>query len=269
MKKALTAILISLIVPSVCFAGSRATAVSQQTQYQGQSQGQTQHQIAISAPRQGRSLKNSIDYKPAVTIEKTEPVISNSFNSKTYRPNRMLPQANDVIPGSTPQLFYQPEQDSGPLFVPAGLLIKLMNEADTDGTDVDGIKIVEQVIKYIGSTGNTDCVKFETMKKGLKYTPLSFISVATDEWVSSVSLAAALKNLAIERGASRIILVKEGYFNVMTGPSKSFGLNPSLSVAGNVGTGSSLGGVAASGMGISSAKAYYLKAPYLQAVLAK
>lgn len=266
-----------LWLADISFAGTpvtvKAVAKANQHQFQQQFQQQEQHQtsVSISKPRQHQVLDNDITYDPSnqIEIQKTDPVIKNSFNTRTFRPYRILPQPNDVIPTPTPQLFHQPSKDTGPLFVGAQRLVDLMNAADITNVDDDDVRVLVQPIRYIGSADPVDAVHFEIVKRDTKFDPVAFISVSTDDWVSSVTLAAILKQKAREMGASRVILIKEGVQNVMVASSKSLGLNPSISIAGGIGTGSGLGGITASGMGIASAKAMYLKGPFLQAILAK
>ena len=262
-------------IASAARVNSSATAQQYQAQSQGQSQGQSSfnENINVNAPKQGQQQSTSVNYNPAVTIEKTEPVFNNSFNSYGHRIPRMLPHTPDTFYPGTPSLFFSPEKDSGPLFVNAGLLVKMLNMANkqTIEVDDDDVKVTIQPVLATMATPMSEesLIKFEIINKDTKFIPIAYITVAAEDWVNSVTLAAVMKREAQKFGASRVILTKEGVTNIMCGNSKSFGLNPSISMTGGMGVGSSLGGVGAGGMGVAQAKGFYLKAPFIAGILSK
>ena len=269
MKTFIIAIAI-IFLTSPVFA--KSVAISKQVQGQGQTQGQAQNQGQNQAQNQvafgGNAQANmGVSYDPSVTIEKTDPVISNSFNSRSYRP---LPYADSPVNQPAPTLFYAPEKDSGPLFVNAGLLVELLNASDFGVVAKDDdIKIVVQPLKEV-IAAECSKVTYEIIKKK-SFDPnnvIAFVTIMAEDYVSSVGLAYRLNETARKYGASKVIFIKEGYIIEMRTTGKSFGLNPTVTSSYGAGT-SAVGAVGAGGMGIASASGYYLKLPYLQAVLVK
>jgi len=214
-------------------------------------------------------------YSDAAALADQSQSINNSFNSAD--PIRAIPitPAAPVAMRGGPSYFAGPGLDTGPQFIPAQELVKVLNAVDTaqefigDDEDEDIQAVVTIFAK--NATAECKCIRFEIVNPQNTYTlnaPLAVASLKTDEdCVTSATLAAKLCQIAHQVGASKVVITREGVIAQLMSSGWGVGLSNSISVVNASPTG--IGGFATSGTGYSSGKAFYLKLPYLIATFVK
>ena len=277
MRLITLATIISLtLAPAVAFsATARSQAVAQQSQgqvqYQSQSQGQNQVQSAIASPKQSQSLTETVTYSPSnsIKVEKTEPVIENSFNSKSQR---SLPYLDAPIVNTTggPAAFWNPNDNRpGPNFVSTSILVPMLNAVDPDEVQVaeaDDIEVSMQKLAIAEPAVSKVQFSIGSAKTQYNCKPVAVISLTSNgKKVNSAALAVKLAKLAKSVGGTKIVFINEGEIVQLETEGWGVGFNQSAAYTGT--TSGSMGGVSAGGTGYSSGKARFVRLPWLTAVI--
>ncbi len=206
--------------------------------------------------------------------------MSNSFNSA--QPLRAFPiaPATTLVDVQPAQTFAQPTPDLGAYFISIRNLIPILNAVDiskaykNDDAEEEINVVVQELVRGAEATAVSkvcfavmDKATMENMKD---LSPLAVISLQSEDTVvNSAMLARRLAEAAVRVGGSKVVFISEGVRIEMHGSNFGIGFNPSISVVSGAGLAEGIGGVAGGGTGYSSAKAGYVKLPYLNAVILK
>ena len=205
--------------------------------------------------------------------------MSNSFNSA--QPLRAFPiaPATTLVDVQPAQTFAQPTPDLGAYFISIRNLIPILNAVDISKAYKNGDAeeeinvVVQELVRVPDAAVSKVCFSVmdkTTMENMKDLSPLAVISLQSEDTVvNSAMLARRLAEAAIKVGGSKVVFISEGVRIEMHGSNFGIGFNPSISVVSGAGLAEGIGGVAGGGTGYSSAKAGYVKLPYLNAVILK